>query len=165
MNKIKSLFKSISDDELSKAVEEIEESNKDGVIPDGVIRDYTNKVCEITNENTTSTHLFTVTVGLMQEAAVRWKNSKDFPFFYPLTKKPWKDVEIHPAKWCDEGYGIEVCEEGEENFWSVYLRLLEPDNTSGEAYCIADFKQKDEAEDFTRLWEEMSYFKNIKIQQ
>lgn len=148
MNKVKQLFRLITNDELFKALEELESAENDGVIPDGVVREYAKKLSEITVEQTLSTHLLAVTISLYAEGARRWKEEVDLPHFYPYPTSPWKSVEVRPCILSDD-LSVETCEEGEEDFWSVYLRVEVSDTTV--AHCIADFKYKKQAEDFSNI--------------
>ena len=52
---------------------------------------------------------------------------------------PWDDVEVHPVH-MDEQNNCDVCEEGQETFWSVYLHQKE-----GGVNCIADLPTKEMA--------------------
>jgi hypothetical protein len=59
------------------------------------------------------------------------------PGFFPLSEKmQWDDIEVHPVKDFNNGTA-EVCEEGEENYWSVYVH-----NVEGGIICVADVPDK-----------------------
>lgn len=60
----------------------------------------------------------------------------------------WHGVEVHPVRMYDEDNKVwcEPCEEGEETFWSVYLRIVE-----GGVTCIADFPEKEQAVNLSEL--------------
>ncbi len=73
MNKLKELFKNISDTELKLAIEEIRTADDtDGIISsEGVVRKYARLSGEITNGETLSDFLL-VQVNLLKEASFRW---------------------------------------------------------------------------------------------
>ncbi len=61
----------------------------------------------------------------------------------------WDDIEIHPIREEKDMKGqtfCEQCEPGEEDFWSVYLHLVE-----GGLTCIADLPSKKDAESLQYL--------------
>lgn len=70
MNKIKELFKSMTDDELKSAVEELKRSEDTGLVGD-TIREWARKSGEITGGFTT-TDFFMTQVNILKEAAFRW---------------------------------------------------------------------------------------------
>jgi hypothetical protein len=79
MDKVLELFSSISNEELRLAIQELKESRKSGIIPDGIVRKYKKLVDEILGYGTTQ--LFMIEVNLYQEAAFRWLDTRDLPEF------------------------------------------------------------------------------------
>lgn len=64
--------------------------------------------------------------------------------------KKWDDVEMNPV--FDDGKGIvDVCEEGQETYWSVYLHLADEPGM----VCIADMPNKELAEKMVSLIEKI----------
>lgn len=59
----------------------------------------------------------------------------------------WNNLEIHPVRYV--GDDIERCEEGKEDFWTVYARR--PFGEVNVLDAIADFKTKAQADRFSRL--------------
>ena len=63
---------------------------------------------------------------------------------------PWDDIEVSPVQYVDEHVKgrqcVEVCEEHEADFWSVYLHQVE-----GGVMCVADLPSKEQAEALARL--------------
>lgn len=57
----------------------------------------------------------------------------------------WDDIEVNPV-WDDGKGNCEVCDEGQEHFWSVYLH-----SAGGGVQCIADLPTKQQAIDFAEL--------------
>jgi len=58
---------------------------------------------------------------------------------------PWDDIEIQPV-FCDEDGNCEVCNEGEQTFYSVYLHQV-----SGGVLCIADLPTLELAQNLASL--------------
>jgi len=58
---------------------------------------------------------------------------------------PWDFLEVHPVKEIETGF-FETCNNGEEDFWSVYLHRIE-----GGLICIADVKTENEANELSKL--------------
>lgn len=153
-NKIKELYKSITEEDLAKAVDELIEAGETGVIPNGIVREYVKKTCDAVGENVQSVHLFTTTVGLTQEAAFRWRKLIDLPCFYPIIKSNFIRTEVKPVRVAEyeiDGSFIEVCAEGQENFWSVYRVCEDPDTLEHYSECMADFATKEQAISFEKL--------------
>lgn len=73
MNKLKNIFKELSDKELKSILSEILEDDirNDGVINSKKHREIAKKVGEINNQNT-STNLFLVQVAIYKEACLRF---------------------------------------------------------------------------------------------
>ena len=59
----------------------------------------------------------------------------------------WDDVEVHPV-WDDGEGNCDVCDKGQETYWSVYLHLVE-----GGVICIADLPNEKLANDFAAVIE------------
>ncbi len=80
-------------------------------------------------------------------------NFKENSIFIPeAAQSYWDDIEIHAVKEIEIGI-YETTEEGEEDFWSVYLHQLE-----GGLKCIADLKTKKSAEKLAKLiWNAANY--------
>jgi hypothetical protein len=72
-------------------------------------------------------------------------------------KEPWDSVEYYPVRKVD-GQAIEQCEEGEEDFWSVYVHL-----TSGGLSCVADVPTKEKARELSDLIATAALSFNLKI--
>jgi hypothetical protein len=71
---------------------------------------------------------------------------KDKLVFIPEeAQTAWDDVEIQPVSEDEQG-NCDVCNEGEETFWSVYLHQVE-----GGVKCIADLPTKALAEQLAAL--------------
>lgn len=71
MNSIKEIFENLSDDELFKGIEEIKESEVNGIIrEDGIIRKCASEFKEKTNG--TSMDLTHAIIGILKESAYRW---------------------------------------------------------------------------------------------
>ena len=52
------------------------------------------------------------------------KLKRDIPEFIPeAAESYWDEIEIHPVKEIEKGV-CEITEEGDEDFWSVYLHQL-----------------------------------------
>lgn len=70
---------------------------------------------------------------------------------FPI-EQPIDGLEIHPCKIIDpakykgDKEVVEQCEEGEEDFWSVYVHFVE-----GGLQCIADYSTKSEAMELESL--------------
>jgi len=72
------------------------------------------------------------------------------PQFYPeAVNHPWDATEIHPLLELEDG-NYEVTEEGNEDFWAVYIHHVDPEK-HGSLSCIADVDTKEEARDLDSL--------------
>lgn len=79
---------------------------------------------------------------------------KNIPEFFPENAEfYWDYLEILPIKELENEICEEV-EEGQENFWSVYLHQL-----NGELEYLADLKTKEEAEKLKKLIENASNYR------
>ncbi len=68
--------------------------------------------------------------------------------FYPQASEVlWNDIEIIPIYEDGEG-NCDVCDEGKQSFWSVYLHKV-----SGGVSCISDLATKEQAEDLALVLE------------
>lgn len=82
------------------------------------------------------------------------QDSANLPEFIPENAEfYWDDIEILPIKNLRNGACEEV-KEGEEDFWSVYLHQL-----NGGLECIADLKNKKEAEKLVKLIENAANYR------
>ena len=81
------------------------------------------------------------------------QRAKDIPCFIPEEAESyWDDIEIHPVKEIESGI-CETIEEGNEDFWSVYLHQL-----NGGLKCIADLSTKKNAKKLAELiWNAANY--------
>jgi len=78
------------------------------------------------------------------------QNPNHIPDFIPdfipeAAESYWDDIEIQPVKEIEKGI-FTIVEEGEEDFWSVYLHQLE-----GGLKCIADVRTKITAKKLAKL--------------
>jgi hypothetical protein len=79
---------------------------------------------------------------------------KKIPEFFPENAEfYWDYLEILPMKELENEFYEEV-EEGQENFWSIYLHQL-----SGELECLADLKTKEEAVKLKKMIENTSNYR------
>lgn len=67
-------------------------------------------------------------------------------FFPKSVPNGWTSVEFQPVCRENDGDGVSVCDEGEEDFWSVYMRDMK-----GHAMCIADVPDRQSASDLAAL--------------
>lgn len=82
------------------------------------------------------------------------KLQKNIPEFIPESAESyWDNIEILPIKQFENGICDEV-NEGEEDFWSVYLHQL-----NGGLECVADLTTKQEAIQFANLLENASNYR------
>jgi hypothetical protein len=73
-------------------------------------------------------------------------NSKVYFNFLPeAAESYWDNIEIQPVKEIAKGI-YETTEEGDEDFWCVYLHQL-----GGGVKCIADVRSKKDAEKLANL--------------
>ena len=66
-----------------------------------------------------------------------------------LAEMQWDEIEVHPVMVInpEEDESIcEICDEGKEDFWSVYLHDIE-----GGVVCIADVEDKTQANNLAQL--------------
>ena len=73
----------------------------------------------------------------------------DIVFVPDAAKTEWDDIEVSPV--LEEDGNCEVCEEGEETFWSVYLHQV-----TGGVQCVADLPTKELAYALASLIQESS---------
>lgn len=59
---------------------------------------------------------------------------------------PWDAVEVQPVCFIDNGANCEVCDKGQEDFWSVYLHQVE-----GGVLCVADLPTEAAADKLAEL--------------
>jgi hypothetical protein len=71
---------------------------------------------------------------------------KKLDFTPAAATTPWDSFEVSPVR--EEPDGCEVCDKGEEDFWSVYLHQVE-----GGVACIADLPSEEHAEAIKQLLE------------
>ena len=69
-------------------------------------------------------------------------------FFPTLAEMQWDEIEVHPVMVIQEKDEsiCEICDEGKEDFWSVYLHDIE-----GGIVCIADVEDKAQANNLAQL--------------
>ena len=70
---------------------------------------------------------------------------KEINFVPAAAVSAWDDTEVSPVCYVGND-AVEVCEEGEENFYSLYLHQVE-----GGVQCIADLPTKELATDLEKL--------------
>lgn len=70
MNPIQELFNKMTDEEVRQGILEIEESDKDGIIPDGVVRKYARLIKDETRGM--SLDLLHSMIGILKQGAFRW---------------------------------------------------------------------------------------------
>lgn len=78
MNKVLEIFEQISVDELRLAIAEIKTSESTGIIEEGIVRKYANKISGITG-NPISTELFMTQMNLLRQAAFKWVEESSKP--------------------------------------------------------------------------------------
>lgn len=71
-------------------------------------------------------------------------NNQVLEFVPAAINKAWDNIEIDPIIEVDGG--CEVCDKGEENFWSVYVH-----NVEGGVSCIADVPTEEKAIQLSKL--------------
>ena len=69
----------------------------------------------------------------------------------------WDDIEIQPV-FCNDNGNCEVCDEGQESFWSVYLHQV-----GGGVQCVADLPTQELAEKLASLLKNASDYRLIEI--
>lgn len=75
MNPVHELFNQMSDEEVRQGILEIKESDKNGIIPDGIVRKYAREIKEITNGM--SLDLLHSMIGILKQGAFRWVDEKE----------------------------------------------------------------------------------------
>jgi len=95
--------------------------------------------------------LFDISRILKTDPASLLNNPYSLPDFnYNPSKKYYDDIEIHPI--IERNNICDRCEEGEEDYWSVFLHIRK-----GGVECIADLKTEKQANEFALLIEKLLF--------
>lgn len=101
-------------------------------------------ICQYENDD--AVELYTWNIAAIVKTNEHYDTGGMFNLYPESAEGKWDDIEVSPV-WSD-GEFCDVCDEGKEHFWSVYLHQVE-----GGVQCVADVPDMETARKLEALLE------------